>query len=262
MSDPRPTSKPTLEQVLRLKRTERPDAEFWTRFETELRQKQLTALVAKRRWWHELPLLLNRRVYVPAGAAAVVAISLMTVRQTTPVRVMEIENPTPRMHASEPAVEMLPATVVAATQNRFEETIALSQVSAASLSGRRESQERAAAATVVSPAERETSPSARSIAANLARLEQSEPELINAVMGNRLSSPAREAVIAAKTDGAETAESTPRYRLIARYAERALSPEPSAPALTRERIARRLGDGLVDDISRIGVRANRVSLKF
>ena len=78
MSDPRQDSKPTLEQLLRLKRMERPSPEFWTRFEAELRQKQLTALVEKRRWWHDLPVLLNRRLYVPAGAAAVVAFSLVT----------------------------------------------------------------------------------------------------------------------------------------------------------------------------------------
>jgi hypothetical protein len=59
-----------------------------------------------------------------------------------------------------------------------------------------------------------------------------------------------------------TSDNSKKYRLIARYAERALSPEPSAPAPTRERIARRLGDDLGDGISRIGVVGSRVSLKF
>ena len=53
-----------------------------------------------------------------------------------------------------------------------------------------------------------------------------------------------------------------RYRLIARYAEHSLSPVPAAPALVRERIARRLGDDITDRISRIGVEGSRVSLKF
>lgn len=261
MSEPRHDSKPTLEDLLRLKRIERPTAEFWTRFEAELRQKQLTALVEKRRWWHDLPVLLSRRVYVPAGAAAVVAFSLMTVRYTAPLRVVEIENTAPRIEASDPAVEMLPATVVASTANRHEESVAMAQVSASTASARVEP---AAQGIAREPVRREISPSARSIAANLAQLEQSEPELLNAVIGNRLSTPAREEAVVAQTDFENTGsrESATQYRLIARYADRALSPEPSAPALVRDRIARRLGDDLGDDISRIGLRANRVSLKF
>ena len=105
-------------------------------------------------------------------------------------------------------------------------------------------------------------PSARSIAANLARLEQAEPDLLNAVMGSRLSS-AR--VMAASADlGSDDAmdSSGQRYRLIARYADHSLSPEPAAPALVRERIARRLGDDVNDRISRIGLEGSRVSLKF
>jgi hypothetical protein len=263
MSDSRPNSKPTLEQLLRLKRTERPDAEFWTRFETELRQKQLTALVEKRRWWHDLPVLLNRRLYVPAGAAAVVAFSLMTVRYAAPSKVTEIPHTVPQVEAAELAVEMLPATVVASTQARAESSVAMAPISPTALSARIEGEIRAAVVATTA-VRNENSPSARSIAANLAHLEQSEPELLEAVRGNRLSSPARETAVVAQADfeGSAPKEAAGQYRLIARYAERALSPEPSAPALTRERIARRLGDDLGDDISRIGVRANRVSLKF
>ena len=258
MSDHRQSSKPTLEELLRLKRAERPTAEFWTRFETELRQKQLTALVAKRRWWHDLPVLLNRRVYMPAGAAAVVAFSLVAVRYTAPLRVAEVENTAPRLTAVDQTVEMLPATVVASVGHRHEESIAAESATKV-ITSRVE----IPAAAVMTAARQENSPSARSIAANLARLEQSEPELVQAVMGNRLSTPVREeAVVAQAEDEAAANETVSKYRLIARYAERALSPEPSAPSLTRDRIARRLGDELVDDLGRIGVRANRVSLKF
>lgn len=257
MSDHRQSSKPTLEELLRLKRAERPTAEFWTRFETELRQKQLTALVAKRRWWHDLPVLLNRRVYAPAGAAAVVAFSLVAVRYTAPLRVAEAENTAPRIEAADTAVEMLPATVVASVGNRYEEPIAAEPATKV-VSSRVE----IPAAAVMTVARQENSPSARSIAANLARLEQSEPELVQAVMGNRLSTPVREEAVVAQADEEAADETVSKYRLIARYAERALSPEPSAPFPTRDRIARRLGDDLRDDISRIGVRANRVSLKF
>ena len=45
----------TIEDLLHLKRTERPPAEFWTHFERDLRAKQLAALVEKRPWWRTLP---------------------------------------------------------------------------------------------------------------------------------------------------------------------------------------------------------------
>lgn len=249
MSDSPHKAKPTLEELLQLKRYERPDAQFWAGFERELRQKQLTALVEKPRWWHSFGSV-GRRVYVPAGAAAMVAFALVAIRYNAPVRVSAPEEVTPQFEANVPSIETLPATVVA---SRYEEPVEV----AAPV----EHQSPVAPRAEAMVAREEISPSARSIAANLARLEQSEPELLNAVLGSRLSSAAR-VQAAAEEVTAEPVATPARYRLIARYADRALSPEPSAPALVRERIARRLGDGLVDDVSRIGVGGNRVSLKF
>jgi len=268
MIPPEQKSNVTLEDLLRLKRAERPDPDFWVNFDRELRQKQLTALVQKRRWWHELPLVLSRKVYVPAGAAAIVAFTLVTVRYSNSSSVVPVENTAPHIAAIDPAVEMLPATVVGSTHrasSRYEEPLA------PAVQAHRE------ATPVVAVAPTETTdmvgllpmqttrevetPSARSIAANLANLEQDQPELANAVMGSRLSSPARAQTVAATQNDAG-ADSSRRYRLIARYADHSLSPEPVAPALVRERIARRLGDDVTDRISRVGVEGSRVSLKF
>jgi hypothetical protein len=44
-------SKITVEDLLRLKRAERPPAEFWATFEAEMRTKQLSAIVGRRTWW-------------------------------------------------------------------------------------------------------------------------------------------------------------------------------------------------------------------
>ena len=44
----------TVEQLLRLKRSERPSAEFWVTFERELRARQLSALVERRPRWQGL----------------------------------------------------------------------------------------------------------------------------------------------------------------------------------------------------------------
>jgi len=74
----------TLEDLLRLKRAERPPAEFWNEFDRELRTKQLAALLAKRPWWQTLPItgLFARLGHhrIPLGAAAVVAITFLTIR--------------------------------------------------------------------------------------------------------------------------------------------------------------------------------------
>jgi hypothetical protein len=269
MLPPERNSQVRVEDLLRLKALERPDPEFWSRFERELHQKQLTALVHKRRWWHELPVVLSRRVYVPAGAAAAVAFALVTVRYSIPVA--HIENTAPRIAASDPAVEMLPVTEVTDTNHanvRHDEVAAPVRISRhdpapASVAVSRVDMTESVGLLPVSVGANETeSPSARSIAANLARLEQSEPELVNAVMGSRLT-PAR--VMTATADVSsedEGMDSAKRYRLIARYADHSLSPEPSAPVLFRERLARRLGDDITERISRVGVEGSRVSLKF
>lgn len=273
MLPPDKKSPVSIEDLLRLKTTERPSAEFWSQFERELRQKQLTALVQKRHWWHDLPVLLSRRVYMPAGAAAIVAFTLVTVRYSTSSPLAQVENTAPRIVAADPAVESLPATEVS-TSNWSQERSDL-PVGPASASRHDSAPAVVASASTgsdltgvagllpVQVGVRESeSPSARSIAANLARLEQSEPDLVNAVMGSRLS-PARAMATTAGLAMEDTADSSaPRYRLIARYAEHSLSPEPAVPGVMRERIARRLGDDLLDRNSRVGVEGSRVSLKF
>jgi hypothetical protein len=65
-----------LEELLRLKRAERPDPAFWARFEAELRVRQLAAIVEKRPWWHPVmqtwgALRWGRLPWGAAGAAAV-----------------------------------------------------------------------------------------------------------------------------------------------------------------------------------------------
>jgi hypothetical protein len=273
MLPPDKKSPVSIEDLLRLKTAERPSAEFWSQFERELRQKQLTALVRKRRWWHDVPVLLSRRVYVPAGAAAIVAFTLVTVRYSNSSPLAQIENTAPKIVAADPAVESLPATEVSMTSRAYERseasadsthvsrhdstpaTVALSS-SDSDLTG-------VAGLLPVQVGSRDAeSPSARSIAANLARLEQAEPDLVNAVMGSRLS-PARAMTTTADLGMGDAAD-TPaqRYRLIARYADHSLSPEPAVPASVRERVARRLGDDLLDRNSRVGVEGSRVSLKF
>ena len=187
-------AKVTIEDLLRLKRGERPAEEFWSGFERELRQKQLSALLEKRPWWHGAPKLFARRAYLPVGATAILAFTLVSVRFYAPVQVGQIEVASP---ASAPSLkqpgEVAPelrsgATVSSPLVNRTENHIVALASRPVSSAGNDAPAGLGLTPAASLPAE---SPSARSIAANLAHLEQSEPELISSVLGNRLSSPAR-----------------------------------------------------------------------
>lgn len=91
MTHPSEHSEPnrvTIEDLLRLKRAERPSPEFWTRFEQDLRAKQLAAIMEKRPWWiaFRLPLVVRglSRFQLPMGAAAVLALSFVVAREFRP----------------------------------------------------------------------------------------------------------------------------------------------------------------------------------
>jgi hypothetical protein len=73
--------KVTLEDLLQLKRAERPPAEFWPEFERTLRAKQLAAIVETRPWWRNWTARKALvRVCVPLGATALVAMSVSSFR--------------------------------------------------------------------------------------------------------------------------------------------------------------------------------------
>lgn len=265
MSQPDQKAKVSLEDLLRLKRAERPSPEFWANFERELRQKQLTALVQKRRWWHELPVLLNRRIYLPAGAAAIVAFALVAIKYSAPTQIAQLANAVPKFIAADPAIEMLAATEVSVSESvftqssRYEDPVVISANFASSVPVTSE----AGFSTTAMPRDAEA-PAKRAMVANLTRLEPLESELVDSALVSHLGTPARvQSASAVQSEVASmTTASGSKYRLIARYVDRSLSPAPAAPAVVRERLARRLGDDLEGDISRIGVVGSRVSLKF
>ncbi len=99
--------KVTLEELLRFKRAERPPAEFWAKFESEMRAKQLAAIVGKRPWWVGasgiFSLITRHQVYF--GAAAALALAWAGVR---------FAGGPPEMARSTPARFAEPATTTAA----------------------------------------------------------------------------------------------------------------------------------------------------
>jgi hypothetical protein len=76
-----PGRKITVEDLLRLKRAERPPPEFWARFESEMRAKQLAAIVVKRPWWDGASRLFAavQRHQLPFAAAAALALAFVGV---------------------------------------------------------------------------------------------------------------------------------------------------------------------------------------
>ncbi len=268
MSNSDQRSKLTIEDLLHLKRAERPEDDFWATFETELRQKQLSALVEKRSWWRDLPQLLGRRSYLPIGATAVLTFSLLSVKYYYPSQVTQSDGgavvmPTTPNYSSEDSSTASTAVPLSSPLVNREEQKSLGQQGPVNLAEVQVSAVSRIASNVDLPSGE--SPSARSIAANLAHLEQSEPELINAFLGSRLSSPAR--VQTASAPVAELASipvnGSKRNRLLAHYTDRQLSSERTASDSLRERLSRQLDDSDFNDrFSRFGLKGDQVSLKF
>ncbi len=112
--NPESKRKVTVEDLLRLKRAERPPAAFWTTFEAEIRAKQLSAIVNKRPWWHGLSraAAVVTRYQLPFGAAAALAVTWAGVHyySVSPSGVVRVQGPAPE------------APVAAAAASRTAET--------------------------------------------------------------------------------------------------------------------------------------------
>lgn len=244
---PQPDQRPkvTVEDLLRLKRAERPDAGFWTSFERELRQKQLTALLEKRPWWQMLPQLLTRRVYLPVGATAILAFTLVSMEYYAPAQLAQVAAPaTTSPVAADRTTTSTLAPVSSPLVNRSESAPAEISVAAVEPAAAETSAEAVELMSLL-VAPRETDrPSARLLAASLTGLAETEAGFGREVLSNRLSAPVslQSAAVATGELASVPNHSTRRSRLLARYEGRQLYPEPAPPAVVRERLARRLGE--------------------
>lgn len=259
--EPRP--RVTVEDLLRLKRAEKPGADFWPRFDSELRQKQLAALVEHRRWWENLPQLLVRRAYVPIGAAAALAISFVAVQEQVSVAPEDALLPRHEELALGPLAEGA-ALAVASTGAGLTAVASVDQAPEAAMALRLSAELPPAASELVpwGAVRADETPSARSIAANLAQLAQTEPELANALLDSRLSDERGGVASVAELTALSSLE-TRSSRVLAQFGGRQFMPEPTAPEVVRERHVRRLGDVEAESgWTRVGVKADRVSLKF
>ncbi|ACB73924.1 hypothetical protein [Opitutus terrae] len=262
----------TLEDLLRVKRAERPPPEFWAEFDREMRAKQLAAIIEPRPWWAPFIRVGARMSHyqLPAGAAAILALSFLTLSkyQTAPDR------PTFVGDAAPVAVESLPETTLqltpaepelASPMPTAEQIASIEPEDQITLPESPVSPGRAAHAIALlgeRPMIAEPSPSARAIAANLAAAEEADPQIMNELFGTVMSN-----VDATERPRDPLARISPpgesrRSRLLA-----TALPVPAGYSEvevgTSDRVVRRLTeDRLYDTISRIGVRGDRVAIKF
>lgn len=276
----------TIEDLLRLKRAERPAAEFWVQFERELRAKQLAALVGKRPWWQRLSLRPAfagfARWSLPLGATAALAVSFFVLRESAPRPTVPAAAPVaaaPADLAPTPAVTAAIAASVAPAANSATPA-ALAADPAATPVVAAESPapgpvpatgETLAELTAIVPllggapeAPAPVSPSARLIAENLAATaDLVEPALKGTLLGGARAFEARVAAVRSAVDPlqqmASPAERT-RARLLTAMVSMASADDSSR---TAERMARRIEEErLYDQVSRIGARGDRVHWKF
>ncbi len=262
----------TVEDLLKVKRAERPAAEFWAEFEREMRVKQLAAIVEPRPWWAPLIRVGARvsRYQLPVGAAAIMALTFVTVSEyrafdlrsgsadEVSVPIQRSQLPAPVL-AEKPVRSALPAatsTTMATSEVEAPADAALTPAPTGQMSHVVVAEE---APRVV---EAEPSPSALYIAANLAAVQADNPQLLDEAFGAvARRAEMREPVRDPLTQIGAPGESR-RSRLLA-TALPAVATSNEVAVGNSQRVARRLTEErLYDSISRVGVQGDRVAFKF
>lgn len=276
----------TLEDLLRLKRAERPPAEFWSQFDRELRAKQLAALVGKCPWWRTLPHAFGSlaRYHLPLGATAVLAITVLTVLTVREYRTAAphadsyaAQNVAMAVTVPEAASDVAVASGAALVR---EETVAYAAdnetasdsanfglASVATVPGHSSQiiPVLVAVPNATDP-EQQATPAARFIAANLAFAKAAGPAIAQNLLGaahgfESRAMPARAPAVEPLAQMASPSDAR-RTRLL-NGAVMSVSMNSVPPARNTELRARQLSDEqLYDTISRFGARGNSLLVKF
>ena len=292
MSDRQPQlpRRVTVEDLLRLKRAERPPAEFWVGFEEQLRQKQLAALVERRPWWHGVAALSARLRWmrVPVGATAVLAVTLVSLRHYSSsgdyrdgqLGAVVGERPVNRVRTavapmdSKPAAELpaAPLTALAASAEKItSERPGIDAVPSAGSGALKQITEPArTVAEMDTPADsREFESLAPPLGLHLGAREGVDSVLVAAAV----QPVGFEDRSVAALHPRRTAEMLPtavavteqrRSRLLAALvSDGTYAPEPSAPEHVRRNVIRRLAeDGWDRSMSRLQAEADHLSIRF
>jgi hypothetical protein len=272
MSQP-PSDKVTLEDLLRLKRAERPPAEFWIQFDRELQAKQLAALVGKRPWWHSAAHTFARFSSLPLGATAALAFAFMAVREyRSPVaevtQSIKLQAPAPKLAPAPAAVRIavLAQPAVAAVP---EKAVSAAVAVATVLPTNHRSAALAAAPETSAPiawladtlqVTRTTPLDEHSLFVGFADARIANPRPASSLVSMGEVKTRR---TADPLDQVSSPSETRHARLIAALTDVRLVSTVDPVALMHQRLATRIGDdGLADDAGRLDASGNSVSFKF
>jgi len=276
----------TLEQLLRVKRAEKPSPEFWAQFERQLRVKQLAAIVEPRPWWAPFIRVGSRlaRYQMPVGATAVVALTLLTVRQYDTANPSAGRSAVPQVVAAEQAEKRGPALASSADVGAKVEDARSPNTNTAPLAGGMSRAHRAASvgsqalgagamlggAALGHRDEADSgSVAAQMVAANLEVVKTSEPELVPLLelgLASQQSRPVQVAAVAARDPlsqvGAEAAQRRSN-RLLGSALPATATVVASAASGSTLRLNRSISEERIYDSMRRGrLSAERVPIKF
>jgi hypothetical protein len=296
---PEPSDRPSLETLLRLKRSERPDPDFWNEFDRGMKQKQLAAIVEPKPWWLECSLL--ARKFAPfaglglAGGAALFA--LVAVRTEMALRlstepVAEVAGRGSQASVSEADVAQVSASPTARVTGDIEANLpGSSTVLLASAESERKDRRATDAETNsimqslvgnfpesaasgiallgVSP-EMTTDPEVQAAAVPLASSAVStEGQFASSMPEMDVLSHAAEAIDSSSAVADKEVVPVPftnprQARLLAMVADVDAAADSRSLAHVRDRVIHRMSEGesLYASISRLGVSGDRLSVKF
>lgn len=277
--DDRKAGKVTLEDLIRLKKAERPPQEFWVKFERDLRAKQLAAIVEKRPWWYWVPPLMSKFSYlqVPLGATAVLAVTLLTVREyrSSADPTFSVQTISGQLVAQESSLNngerMAQEDVGAELASTYDSFAGVSTPAVAAELAANTDDVSAAVGMALNggdlsrAAQTISTPSSRAIQANLAAARASDgsiAEMIDGIHGFESRVMPENAHVEPLAQMQSPSQQR-RTRILA-SALPAVSYGTESRGETRgvERVGRTLDDRLYDSISRMAVGGDRLTLKF
>lgn len=254
-----PDRKPiSVEDLLRVKRAEKPNTEFWSSWQAEVRTKLKTADEQPRSWWStSFPRIWISvaRWHLPVGAAALAALVYVSVKEYRPVATSEVITPIAGGAEILQSVNVgQPATLLSELRDdkgKSDESSTLVSSDVLRSVVMLSSSDEVSASKL--------SRSARAIAANLAYLRSCDPMLS---LGEYRVSLLPSAPIQEPLTKVATTHESKQNQIIASYSSLAASGGSSQRA--QDRLLTRINDDQLYEsaISRIGARGDRLSLKF
>jgi hypothetical protein len=261
----------TVEDLLRLKKSERPAPEFWAGFDRELRAKQLAALVERRPWWRTMAISRVAgslaRYHLPLGATAILAIAYVVTRDSRPLATIESQaTPAVAISDSAPATVTVTSAVAQLAPADRAMIAAVEETIPSSTTADSSSNEAPSTGLAEFPAPSPETPSARYIAANLRAAQSAEPTIARGLLAQAHGFEAR-GVPAKPTVEPLAQMTTPAAARTARLNSAMLAAFMNERSTrTSDRVAHRLSndgdDRLYETASRLVAKANTLGLKF